>query len=160
MRKLTLLGLMTAGLSGIPSCSEKSTTTTENSNTETTKREYKHVVFKALCRDESENRDRGLVLTVMIFDEASNNRIELGGTGSNGGYCSIKLDISGSYRIELFEYINNQRKCVAQIKNFNYNNYPSYWSDNCDAGYSGSAPILYGFESCYNISAINGCWCQ
>ena len=89
VKRLALIGFMTAGL-GIPSCSEKSTTTTENENIETTKPQYKHIVFKALCRDG--NEDRGLVLSVMIFDEASNNRIELGGTGSNGGYCSIKLD--------------------------------------------------------------------
>ena len=115
-------------------------------------------MFKALCRDG--NEDRGLVLTVMLFDEASNNRVELGGTGSNGGYCSIKLDTKGSYRIELFEYINNQRKCVAQIKNFSYNGYPSFFSDKCDAGYSGTAPVLYRFNSCYSFSVLNNCWGQ
>ncbi len=157
VKRLALIGFMTAGL-GIPSCSEKSTTTTENENIETTKPQYKHIVFKALCRDG--NEDRGLVLSVMIFDEASNNRIELGGTGSNGGYCSIKLDTRGSYRIELFEYINNQRKCVANIKGFNYKDYPSFFSDNCDAGYSGNAPVIYRFNSCYSFSVLNNCWGQ
>ena len=156
MRKLTLLGLMTASLSGIPSCSEKSVT--ESVNNESNTIQLKYIVFKSLCGDG--NTTRGLVLDVIIFEEGLGKKLELGNTGSNGGYCSLKLDISKNYRIELYEYINNQKKCVAQIKNFNYNNYPGYWSDNCDAGYSGSAPILYGFESCYNISAINGCWGQ
>jgi len=158
VKKLTLFGLMTAALSGIPSCSEKSTTTEYNNN-ETTKPQLKNIVFKTLCED-TNGLVVGFPVRVAIYDEITKQRMMYGSTLPNGGFCSPKLDISRSYSIEFYYTFQNQSRCLGKITNLTYQNNPKWWSDDCTSGYSASEDIGKIQWLCWNLGERSDCWGQ
>jgi hypothetical protein len=111
---------------------------------------YKYITFRVVCGAQQ----RGIVVGVRVFDEATGQKLLSTNTTNTGVFCSIvRLDTDGSYRIEFYELPNFE--CVRWTKNITYQDNPIWWSDGCES----DPDAIVGWGKCdADYPPLDDCW--
>lgn len=114
---------------------------------------YKYIALNITCYFGPDDPNRPHVADVMVFDQASGQRLELGNSNSNGYYCtSRKLDCSKMYRIEIYQLPDQY--CVIGVWDITCANNPTLFVDS----YGAATAASFHLGSCTSPQSESGCW--
>jgi len=115
--------------------------------------ENNRLAFRVTCFDPSTGSNRGVLVDVMIFDQKTGLRMELGSTLPDGDFCTLGfLDPSKEYRVEIYDLPG--RNCVLAAWGFTFDNQPNMWVKKC----GDPAPNSFHLGECGNFFNESGCW--
>lgn len=111
---------------------------------------FKYIKCKITCG----NPPQPTVAGVMIFDEATGQRLVSGSSLPNGEFCSLdRLSTRGSYRIEFYELPNST--CVLWVRSITYQDNAIWFRASCND--AAIAPVHFGGQ-CSGMPEVTDCW--
>ena len=146
---ISMIGcLIILGLTLTASSCHNSTDAEDDQGSPLQNQNYKYLTFKVTCGPSSTPG----IFDVAIFDQSTQKRLLLGGTGPDGRFITLnKMDASKKYRAEIYSLPNQD--CALAFWDISLATTPGLWTDNPNAQPAQAAHV----GSC-SPAPSQGCW--